>query len=123
MAAKTRATTSDDGQDGGTSSFGSTSTAGGAGAVTPPDDDPGAPVTPPDEAGDPPVAVEVDDDQDDAADADLATEGEDAAPGHTRRPRPAAPSFGMAEGTREELERTGEATDPFTGRRLTRDDL
>jgi len=33
------------------------------------------------------------------------------------------PSFGMSEGTREELERTGHAVDPFTGRALTRDDL
>lgn len=29
--------------------------------------------------------------------------------------RPRRPSFGMAEGTREELERTGRAVDPFTG--------
>lgn len=34
-----------------------------------------------------------------------------------------AASFGLCEGTREELERTGKATDPFTGRALTRDDL
>lgn len=31
------------------------------------------------------------------------------------------PSFGMSEGTREELERTGTATDPFTGEKLTAD--
>jgi len=34
-----------------------------------------------------------------------------------------APSFGMCQGTREEIERTGTAVDPFTGRTLTRDDL
>lgn len=33
-----------------------------------------------------------------------------------------APKFGMCEGTREELERTGKAIDPFTGELLTRDD-
>jgi hypothetical protein len=32
-------------------------------------------------------------------------------------------SFGLSEGTREELERTGHAVDPFTGKTLTRDDL
>jgi hypothetical protein len=37
--------------------------------------------------------------------------------------KPAGPKFGMCEGTREELERTGSAVDPFTGRKLTRDDL
>ena len=36
---------------------------------------------------------------------------------------PKAPSFGMSEGTREELERTGKATDPFTGAKLTKEDL
>jgi len=36
---------------------------------------------------------------------------------------PHKPSFGMSEGTREELERVGKATDPFTGEKLTRDDL
>ena len=36
---------------------------------------------------------------------------------------PAAPSFGMCEGTREELARLGVATDPFTGAKLTEDDL
>jgi carbamate kinase len=29
----------------------------------------------------------------------------------------------MSEGTREEIERQGWSTDPFTGRKLTRDDL
>ena len=37
--------------------------------------------------------------------------------------KPQGPSFGMSEGTREELERTGHAVDPFTGRKLTRADL
>lgn len=46
-----------------------------------------------------------------------------AARSTTARPAPVAPSFGMSEGTREELERTGKATDPFTGEALTRDDL
>lgn len=32
-------------------------------------------------------------------------------------------SFGISEGTRQELEDRGEATDPFTGRKLTREDL
>jgi predicted deacetylase len=36
---------------------------------------------------------------------------------------PQAPSFGMSEGTREELERLGKAVDPFTGKALTREDL
>jgi hypothetical protein len=36
---------------------------------------------------------------------------------------PQPPSFGMSEGTREELERIGKAVDPFTGAKLTRDDL
>ncbi|MGW3619482.1 hypothetical protein [Micromonospora arida] len=35
------------------------------------------------------------------------------------KPVPHVPSFGMSEGTREELERTGKAVDPFTGRLLT----
>lgn len=40
------------------------------------------------------------------------------------RERPkGAVRFGLCEGTREEIERTGEAVDPFTGRTLTRDDL
>jgi hypothetical protein len=34
-----------------------------------------------------------------------------------------APKFGMCQGTREEIERTGKAVDPFTGKTLTRDDL
>lgn len=36
---------------------------------------------------------------------------------------PGTPSFGMSEGTREEIERTGKSVDPFTGRTLTKDDL
>jgi len=39
------------------------------------------------------------------------------------RPAPVKPSFRMSEGTRNELEETGQATDPFTGDKLTRDDL
>jgi hypothetical protein len=38
-------------------------------------------------------------------------------------PKPAGPKFGMCEGTREELARNGTAIDPFTGDKLTRDDL
>jgi hypothetical protein len=41
----------------------------------------------------------------------------------TEPEQPRKPSFGMSEGTREELERTGKATDPFTGEKLTKDDL
>jgi hypothetical protein len=37
--------------------------------------------------------------------------------------KPHRPSFGISEGTREELERTGKAVDPFTGEKLTKDDL
>lgn len=37
--------------------------------------------------------------------------------------KPEEPSFGISEGTRDELERTGKATSPFTGKPLTRDDL
>jgi hypothetical protein len=33
------------------------------------------------------------------------------------------PSFGISEGTREELERTGRATSPFTGRQLEGESL
>ena len=48
----------------------------------------------------------------------------DAKPAVKAEPaKPQGPSFGMSEGTREELERTGQATDPFTGRKLTRADL
>lgn len=36
---------------------------------------------------------------------------------------PLSPSFGLSEGTRREIEENGEATDPFTGRRLTKNDL
>lgn len=32
-------------------------------------------------------------------------------------------SFGLCEGTREEVERLGKAVDPFTGNVVTRDDL
>lgn len=37
--------------------------------------------------------------------------------------KPRKPSFGISEGTREELARTGKAVDPFTGEKLVRDDL
>lgn len=37
--------------------------------------------------------------------------------------KPVEPSFGISEGTREELERTGKATSPFTGKALSKDDL
>lgn len=41
-----------------------------------------------------------------------------------RSPRPGeAPSFGMSEGTRVDLEEHGKTTDPFTGEQLTKDDL
>lgn len=40
-----------------------------------------------------------------------------------RRPKPEAPSFGISEGTRQEIEMHGKAVDPFTGKILTRDDL
>lgn len=39
------------------------------------------------------------------------------------RPVPTAPSFGISEGTRADLEQDGKATDPFTGKVLTRDDV
>jgi len=51
--------------------------------------------------------------------AALTEPGAEAAP----ETAPAGPKFGMCEGTREELERTGKAVDPFTGKALTRDDL
>lgn len=42
-----------------------------------------------------------------------------AAAGVRVEPRaPRAPSFGMSEGTRDELEREGRAVDPFTGEKL-----
>lgn len=47
--------------------------------------------------------------------------GDPTAEAEQPAPIPAAPKFGMCEGTREELERTGKATDPFTGEVLTRD--
>ena len=37
------------------------------------------------------------------------------APPTAVRPAPRAPRFGISEGTREELARTGRAVDPFTG--------
>lgn len=41
----------------------------------------------------------------------------------TARPAPVAPSFGMSEGTRADLELVEKTTDPFTGRTVTRADL
>lgn len=43
-------------------------------------------------------------------------------PGQPSGYHPPAPGF-MAEGTRQEIELYGEARDPYTGKRLTRDDL
>jgi hypothetical protein len=40
-----------------------------------------------------------------------------------KRPAPEEPSFGLSEGVRDDLERNGKATSPFTGKPLTRDDL
>lgn len=37
--------------------------------------------------------------------------------------KPEEPSYGISEGTRDELERHGKATSPFTGKPLSRDDL
>jgi hypothetical protein len=36
---------------------------------------------------------------------------------------PSAPRFGVCEGTREEVERLGQAVDPFTGKTVTKADL
>jgi len=47
--------------------------------------------------------------------ADLR-EAKDAADSRTL----AGPSFGLCEGVREELERTGKAVDPFTGKTVTK---
>lgn len=43
----------------------------------------------------------------------------DAPAERTERPVPAAPSFGMCEGVRADLEQSGKTTDPFTGKVLT----
>lgn len=40
-----------------------------------------------------------------------------------KRPVPTEPSFGISEGVRDDLERNGTTTSPFTGKTLTRDDL
>lgn len=47
----------------------------------------------------------------------------DAQAGKPTRPVPTAPSFGMSEGTRAELELVEKTTDPFTGKTVTRADL
>jgi len=57
-----------------------------------------------------------------AEDPGVEEPGVEAAPEKTR-PSSHIPRFGMCEGTREELERTGKSIDPFTGVLLTRDDL
>lgn len=38
------------------------------------------------------------------------------------RPVPTAPSFGMCEGVRTDLEQVDKTTDPFTGKTVTRDE-
>jgi hypothetical protein len=54
----------------------------------------------------------------------LRAELEDVKAGNLRKSvKPSEPSFGISEGTREELERTGKATSPFTGKPLTEADL
>jgi len=60
--------------------------------------------------------------------AELEREAEDlrtklAEAGVVAAVKPYKPKFGLSEGTRDELERTGKAVDPFTGEKLTRDDL
>lgn len=54
---------------------------------------------------------------------DIAANPEPVLSGDVKGDIPGQPKFRMSEGTREELERTGKATCPFTGRALTRDDL
>jgi len=39
-----------------------------------------------------------------------------------KRPAPQAPSFGMCEGVRADLEQVDETTDPFTGKVVTAED-
>lgn len=46
----------------------------------------------------------------------------DAQKGQVTRPAPTAPSFGMSEGTRTDLEQVEKTTDPFTGKTVTRED-
>ena len=54
----------------------------------------------------------------------LRTENEDLRTAATPAAQrvPLEPSFGMSEGTRNDLEVSGVATDPFTGRRVTAED-
>jgi hypothetical protein len=40
-----------------------------------------------------------------------------------RAAKPQQPSFGISEGTRNDLEMHGKTTDPFTGKQLTQEDL
>lgn len=66
------------------------------------------------------------DHQDTAAAPDAAEEGapdvSEVTPPSTARPVPRPPSFGISQGTADELARTGQATDPFTGKLLTDED-
>lgn len=41
----------------------------------------------------------------------------------TTRPVPTAPSFGMCEGVRADLQQVEKTTDPFTGKPVTRSDV
>lgn len=43
--------------------------------------------------------------------------------GQAERPAPTAPSFGICEGVRTDLEQVKETTDPFTGKVVTREDV
>lgn len=55
------------------------------------------------------------------AENEILRAGGTPTPATTRRaPEPA--SFGLSEGTRQELKERGEATDPFSGERVTRAD-
>ena len=56
--------------------------------------------------------------------AELRAELDAALAGKPAKPvAPTEPSFGLSEGTRDELDRMGKATSPFTGKSLTRADL
>lgn len=56
--------------------------------------------------------------------AELANLRTAAMTGFGDKPRVAPPpKFGMSEGVRQEIELTGQATDPYTGKKLTREDL
>ncbi len=55
--------------------------------------------------------------------ADAKSKRDEAGNAAANPRKPVEPSFGISEGTRDELERTGKATSPFTGKPLTKDDL